>query len=222
MSSSPGDEQTSSYFAHRDALEAAAQAAAANDAWAVSRYLSAAASAAARTLQLTGTVVAERESLEGDRPEVFMDTSASNPWTLVVGVYAALAAGDDAVLQDLYELRRFAFGSPQVAASPVAENFAQALVAAAVGRDEEGADHLRSARESAPSKPHGEPFWLAQVDAVESVLSRRAEEFRQALSRVAKEVQAFEASTGGPPTPEGRLELPVLGLEALARLHGPC
>jgi len=79
-------------------------------------------------------VVTERGSLEG-KDEAFIDTSASNPWTLIVGVYAGLAADDDSALKSLHELSRHACGSPQVTASPAAEEFARALVAAAVGQD---------------------------------------------------------------------------------------
>ena len=173
----------------------------------------------ARTLRLTGTVVTERGSLEG-KDEAFIDTSASNPWTLIVGVYAGLAADDDSALKSLHELSRHACGSPQVTASPAAEEFARALVAATVGQDGVAARHLAAAREAARSSPDGDRYWLAQVEALEAVLNGRRDAFLRAQQRVRYEIEAFEAGTGVPPSPEGQLKLPARGLEALARRRG--
>jgi len=82
------------------------------------------------------------------------------------------------------------------------------------------ARHLAAAREAARSSPDGDRYWLAQVEALEAVLNGRRDAFLRAQQRVRYEIEAFEAGTGVPPSPEGQLKLPARGLEALARRRG--
>jgi hypothetical protein len=201
------------FDAFEEALDAAGCARALDEGDDVQRYLACAASAAARLFALRGARIAEVGDLDTGELDVFVDTSATNDWTLVRGAYAALASGEQRAREALGGLKRDKYHSDQAEVAAALESYAPALSAVLCGRS----DAARAALGAAGLRPGGEDrFWISQAEALRAILDGDRVRLRDAMTEVRRAFEA-EYQDERPESPERLLELPVLGLDALAR-----
>lgn len=210
------------YSVFEDALMAAGWARSLGEGEARPRELLAqAARAAAELYALRGTLTARVTYLPEDEEETFIDYSATNPWTRVRAIYAALAAGEFEAAEQLARIPLEYDQSDQVEVTPLLAEFGE-LLSQVVGGDEKadaaGARKLIAEwrKKRAPEKT----FWLTQAEAVEQLLRGDADETRAALERLAEIIADSYAGQKSRNAPERFLLLPVLGLRALARRRG--
>jgi hypothetical protein len=205
------------YAAFDDALRAAGLARGLGEAEEALRpLLATAARAAVPVVRDNAGSAAEGEG-EGEEAEL-VDRSAANPWTLVRGLYAAAVSGERDAARALAAVPVADLRSGQVEASPALEAYAAALQRASAGDSPRGADAELDALlgASGGSRGAGDRFWTRQAEALARVRAGDADGFRAALDRV-REALAAEYADAGPNDAERLLELPLLGLEALAR-----
>jgi hypothetical protein len=124
---------------------------------------------------------------------------------LVRGAYAALASGEQRAREALGGLTRDEYHSDQAEVAAALESYAPALSAVLCGRS----DAARAALGAAGLRPGGEDrFWISQAEALRAILDGDRVRLRDAMTEYQDE---------RPESPERLLELPVLGLDALAR-----
>lgn len=151
----------------------------------------------------------------GEDEEV--DRSAANPWTLVRGLYAAAVVDDEEAARALAAVRIEDLRSEQVEASPALEAYAAALQRAFAGPSPRGADGELDELLRTYGKSRGDDrFWARQAEALARIRAGDEDGFRTAMDGV-RAAFAAEFKGEGPNSAERLLELPILGLEALAR-----
>jgi hypothetical protein len=200
------------YAAFDDALRAAGLARGLGEPEEEIRPLLAAAAHAAVPVLRDNAGSASREEAEP------VDRSAANPWTLVRALYAAAVSGAEDAARALAAVPVADLRSEQVEASPALEAYAAALQRATAGDSPRGADGELDAlmRASGGGRDEGDRFWARQAEALARIRAGDADGFRTALDRV-REAFAAEYAGTDPNDAERLLELPLLGLEALAR-----
>jgi hypothetical protein len=182
----------------------------------VHRYLSLAADAAVRLFSLRGALLTEVGDLDTGKSELFVDTSATNPWTFVQSAYAAVVSGNRSARESLGELEREDFTSEYVVVPPALERYAVALSDVLKGRPRAAQDALE-ADDVRNGDGLEERFWTAQATALRHVVDGDSDGFRDAMGEVVAAFEALYAGADKRNDPERLLALPILGLEALAR-----
>jgi Immunity protein 49 len=202
------------FAAFEHALAAAGYARALGDDERVRELLDRAAKAAVRLFELRGALSSEVGDLATGASDVFVDTSATNPWTFVQAAYAAVISGNGTAREELARLEPRDFSSDQVTVVPALELYATALAHVLGGRLDVAQEELAQERSGGDTD---EQFWTAQIGALRQIVAGDAGAFRDAMGAV---VRAFEATYAGEERrgdPERLLALPILGLEALAQ-----
>jgi len=154
------------------------------------------------------------EPLPGIEVETFVDTSDTNPWTYVQTIYAALATGQNDIVDLLAGLEAEAWHSAQVQVSPALDRFAFALTRAASGRDQH-LDDLRALALAEFSDPD-DIYWHLQARVLIALNGERPGEISSALANLSEFLQNEAEKGAGENDPDQCLQLPLLGLTALA------
>jgi hypothetical protein len=195
--------QVVAYSAFGDALDAAGLARALGDEQRMRDRLADAANAGVRVFELVGTHRSSVTTLEEGVEETFVDTSATNPWTLLRALYAALAADEGQAVERLAAIDPAGLPGDQVIVSPQVLDVAQAL------RD--------VVRGDAPAAAVcNDAYWDVQLDVLGRLASGDRDGLADALERVGQVSDGYWRSAGEGDMPEALLRLPELGLRALA------
>jgi len=185
----------------------------------VRELVSDAADAAVQMFRLRGTIESTTTEFPSGDVTTVDDTSLTSQWTLVQALYAALAGGNKEALEELAKLSPDKYHSDQVKVSEPVELFSSALKDAIAGQTARAKSCLVVLIDKyGSSKELDNRYWVAQAKVLLALIERDQTGVDQAF----KELQtAFAKYYGGPEdrdNPEGFLELPILGLEALRQL----
>jgi hypothetical protein len=140
------------------------------------------------------------------------DDSPRNPWTLVRGLYAGVASGEDRWTTSLAQRGRADAFTDLVTVG--AELRRCALMLAALLRG----DPLPESDE-APGDPAPDPeqarLWTVQIDGIEALAADDSDAFARAVAETERVFDAMYAEEP-PSDPDRWLRLPVLGMQRLA------
>jgi hypothetical protein len=200
-------DQVVAYFAFGDALRAAGLARALGDESRMRAHLARAAQVAVQVFELTGTAVSSVTTLPGGDEETFVDTSATNPSTLIRALYAALASGDEGAIEALAGIDPEALPDEQVKVSDRLLGVASALTRVARGERDVGP--------AAARVPDDGSYWAAQLDALKRIAAGDGD-VEPAIAAVAAAEPGHWRASGDEDSPEALLGLAELSLRALA------
>lgn len=202
--------QVVAYSTFGDMLAAAGLSRALEDEQRMRQHLAQAAQTAVEIFELTASATSSITTLPDGEEEEFVDTSATNPYTLVQGLYAALASNEEAAAKALADRDPRDLLSDQVAVSEPLLAVASAVVATIGG----GQTPPSSAGALDDEQPE-DRYWTTQLRVLALLAEGDRGGAEEALAAVQEASAGYWRSSGDAGSPEALLGLPELGLRAL-------